>query len=78
MDGTAVKLESADELREAIGVLAAELVNLKQVQEAQGKLVQAMDTRIRAVTGLIDHHHDILTKLAGLPPRQKGDVFNVN
>jgi hypothetical protein len=72
-DDIAVKLESADGLREAIGVLAAELVNLKEVQEAQGELLKAMDTRVRTLTGLLDHHHEVLTKVAGLPPRPKGD-----
>jgi hypothetical protein len=75
-DGT-VKLETPEQIREAIGVLARELVNLKEVQTAQGKLVEAMDPRIRALTALLDHHHAVLTKLAGLPPRPKGDP-NVN
>jgi hypothetical protein len=77
MDDT-VKLETVADIREAFGVLAAELVSLKAAQEATTKLVQAMDTRVRALTGLIDHHHAVLTKIAGLPPRPKGDVFNVN
>jgi hypothetical protein len=70
---TVVKLETAEEFREAIGVLAAELVSLKEMQVATAKLVQAMDPRIRALTALLDHHHEVLTKLAGLPPKPMGD-----
>ena len=40
---------------------------------AMGQIVQGMDARIRLLTGLVDHHHEVLTKLAGLPPRPKGD-----
>jgi hypothetical protein len=71
------KLESPEQTREAIGVLATELVNLKELQVATAKLVEAMDPRIRALTVLLDHHHAVLTKVAGLPPRPKGDP-NVN
>jgi hypothetical protein len=66
-------LATPEQIREAIGVLAAELVNLREMQTATAKLVQGMDTRIKAMTGLVDHHHTILTKLAGLPPRPKRD-----
>ena len=54
-------------------MLAAEVVRLAEVQQAQGKLIVNMDQRIKALTALIDHHHDVLTNLAGLSPRPKGD-----
>jgi hypothetical protein len=76
MDET-VKLETAEDFREAVAVLAQELVSLREMQATTAKLVQAMDARIRALTGLIDHHHAVLTKIAGLPPRPKRD-FHVN
>jgi hypothetical protein len=77
MENETAKLETPEEIREAIGLLARELVNLKDVQTVQGKLLTAMDPRIRALTALVDHDHEVLTKLAGLPPRPKGDP-NVN
>jgi hypothetical protein len=67
------KLETPEQLREAIGLLASELVKLRELQVATAKLVEAMDTRIRALTALVDHHHTVLTKFAGLPPRPKRD-----
>jgi hypothetical protein len=66
-------LENAEQFREAVGVLATELVSLKEMQMATAKLVEGMDARIKALTALIDHHHEVLTKVAGLPPRPKGD-----
>jgi hypothetical protein len=74
MTDKAVNLDTPEAIREAIAVLAAELVSLKEMQVATTKLVQAMDTRIRALTSLIDYHHTVLTKIAGLPPRPKGDA----
>jgi hypothetical protein len=73
MDDETVKLETQEQIREAIGLLASELVNLREMQVATAQLVQAMDPRIRALTALLDHHHEVLTKVAGLPPRPKGD-----
>ena len=46
----AVKLETEDDFREALGVCAAEIVQLKEVQHAQGELLKAMDLRIRLLT----------------------------
>jgi hypothetical protein len=68
----AAKLETPEHFREAVAVLAAELVSLREMQQGTAMLVQMMDTRIRALTGLIDHHHAVLTKIGGLPPRSKG------
>jgi hypothetical protein len=65
----AVKLETEEEFREAIGVLAAEVVRLKEVLEAQGELVRAMDARITTLTTLVDIQQATLegrrAKLAG-------------
>jgi hypothetical protein len=72
-DEKVVKLETPAQIREAIGVLAAEVVSLREMQTATAQLVQAMDPRIRALTALLDHHHEVLTKIAGLPQRTKGD-----
>lgn len=65
------KLETFEQVQDAIGVLAAEVVRLGEVQQAQGKLIMNIDARIKALTALIDHLHDALTKLAGLPQRPR-------
>ena len=51
-----ITLETPEELREAIGVLAAEIVRLKEVIEANGELLKLMDIRITTLTKLIDSH----------------------
>jgi hypothetical protein len=63
----------SDGFLETIWDLRSEIAQLKEVQAAQGKLLVGMDSRIKALTALVDHHHTILTKVAGLPPRPKGD-----
>ena len=70
------KLETFEQVQDAIGVLAAEVVRLGEVQQAQGKLIMNIDARIKALTALIDHLHDALTKLSGLPQRPR--CFDVN
>jgi hypothetical protein len=70
---TVVKLETAEQIREAIGVLARELVSLKEMQVAQGGLLQAIDQRVKMLTALIDHDHNVLEKLGMVPPRPNGD-----
>jgi DNA anti-recombination protein RmuC len=66
-------LENAEQFSEAIGTLAQGEVELEARVKALTGLVQAMDQRLKALTALLDHHHTILTKIAGLPPRPKGD-----
>ena len=63
-----------EDFREAVGVLAAELVNMKAVQEAQGKLLQGMDQRIKLLTALVDADHRALQAHGMVPPPQKGCV----
>jgi hypothetical protein len=46
-------LQTAEQFREAIGVCAAEIVNLKRVQHAQGKLLKAQDKRIKDLTKIV-------------------------
>jgi hypothetical protein len=74
---TAVNLDEPEwtpqRLRDGIDVLARHQVELETVVKSMGELCKAMDLRIRALTGLVDYHHELLTKLAGLPPRPKGD-----
>lgn len=70
-------LETTEQFSEAIGTLAQGEVELEARVKALTELVHAMDTRIKALTGLLDHHHAVLTKIAGLPPRPKGHL-NVN
>jgi CRISPR/Cas system CSM-associated protein Csm2 small subunit len=53
-DEMQAKLETAEEIREAFAVLATESVRQKEVIEAQGGLLKAMDARIRVLTDLID------------------------
>jgi hypothetical protein len=77
MENETAKIETPEQIREAVGLLAAEVVRAEEVTKALGTLTAAMDLRIRALTALVDHHHEVLTKLAGLPPRPKGDP-NVN
>jgi hypothetical protein len=69
MGNETVKLETPEQLAEAVSVLARELVNLKEVQEAQGRLVMAMDLRIKMLTALTDHDHGVLEKHGMVPPR---------
>jgi hypothetical protein len=76
MTDETAKLDTPEAIREALGVLATELLNLREMELATARLVQGMDARIKALTGLVDHDHAVLSKLAGLPPRTKG--FNVN
>jgi hypothetical protein len=71
------KIETPEDIREAFGVLAAELVNLKAVQEAQGKLLEGMDTRMVLITKLVDRLRAVLEAHGMVPPRPKG-VSNVN
>jgi hypothetical protein len=73
-----VKLETPEDFREAVGTLAQGQVELVARVTALTQLVQAMDTRLKALTGLVDHDHAVLTKMAGLPSRQKEDDFNAN
>ncbi len=68
------KLETRDEVREAIGVLAAESVRQKEVIEAQGELLKAVNTRIRVLTDLIDSLYEILIKHGLAKPRPGGIV----
>ena len=61
-----MRIETAEDLERIVD-------EQNQLIAAMGELVRGMDTRIRALTALVDHHHEVLTKLAGLPPRPKGD-----
>jgi hypothetical protein len=75
---TVDELQTPEEFREAVGALAGEIVRMSDVLKAQGELLQGMDLRIKALTALVDHHHQVLTKLAGLPPRPKEEVSRAN
>ena len=46
-----IKLETAEEFREAIGVCATAITGLEKVQHAQGELLKAMDLKIRLLMG---------------------------
>ncbi len=63
---------NTEQLREGIGVIAAEVLRLTEVQKSQGELIINMDARLKLLSALIDHLHDALTKLAGSPQRPKG------
>jgi hypothetical protein len=79
MENEPVKLETPEQIREAIAVLAAELVSLREMQVATARLVEAMDPRIRALTALVDHDHGVLEKHGMVPPQQpKAGNSNVN
>lgn len=67
----APRIETAEDLER---IVAAQTAAIK----AMGELVKGMDLRIKALTALVDHHHQVLTKLAGLPPRPEGDHPLVN
>ncbi|HEY1743735.1 MAG TPA: hypothetical protein VGG18_11260 [Granulicella sp.] len=67
------KLETLEQFREAVSVLATELVNLREMQVATAQLVQKMDLRIKMLTALTDHDHSVLEKHGMVPPRPKED-----
>ena len=69
-----VKLETIEQLREAIGVLAREVLSVKSIPLATEKLVRGMDARIRTLTRLVDHLHNILEKNGMVPPLPTGGV----
>lgn len=70
MEDQTGKLESADQFREAVGILAVEVVRLKEVQAAQGELLKRLDERLRLLVKATD-------ALVG-PPKPSGgrDVAN--
>jgi hypothetical protein len=74
---TAVKLETPEDLREAFGVLAAELLNLREMELGTAKLAQGMDARIKLLTALVDSLRSVLERHGLVPPRPTGDL-NVN
>jgi hypothetical protein len=71
-NATAVKLETVEDIREAFGVLAAELLSLREMEVATARLAQGMDARIKLLTALVDHLHGVLGKHGMVPPRPKG------
>jgi hypothetical protein len=73
MENEPAKLETPEEIRAAIGLLASELVSLRDMQTATAQLVQKMDTRIKMLTALTDHDHGVLEKHGMVPPRPKED-----
>ena len=58
---------------ETIEQLEAELADMRGILKRLGLVVEGMDARLRAQQTLIDLDHAVLTKIAGLPPRPKGD-----
>jgi hypothetical protein len=72
-DEMQAKLETAEEFREAFAVLATESVRQKEVIEAQGGLLKAMDSRIRVLTDLIDSMYEILIR-HGLAKQRPGGI----
>jgi hypothetical protein len=72
-----VKLDTPEQVREAVAVLAAELLRLREMEVATARLVQGMDARIKLLTALVDHLRGVLEKHGMVPPRPRG-VTNVN
>jgi hypothetical protein len=59
-------IETAEDLERIVAEQTA-------VITALGELVRGMDLKVKALVALVDHHHEVLTKLAGLPPRPTED-----
>lgn len=74
---TATKLKTMEQVQEALGVLAAEVVRLSEGQAATATLVQKMHGRVKLLTRLLDHLHAILERHGLVPPRPK-EGFDVN
>jgi hypothetical protein len=74
---TVTKLDTIEQLSEAVGVLAAEVVRLNDVLLGTGRLAQGMDARITLLTKLVDQLRSILEKHGLVPPLPIGDL-NVN
>jgi hypothetical protein len=68
-----VKLETPEDFREGIAVLAKGHVDLEAVVKAQGELIRGMDARIKLLTALLDAHHDIFISKGWAKPRPKAD-----
>jgi hypothetical protein len=77
MQNATVTLETAEDFREAISVLAREVVNLREMEVATARLVQGMDARITLLTKLVDQLRAILEKHGLVPPLPR-ESFNVN
>jgi hypothetical protein len=67
------KLQTADQIREAIGVLAQAHTELEAVVKAQAGLIESMHLRIQALTSLIDSHHETFIKHGWARPRPTED-----
>jgi hypothetical protein len=67
---TVDELQTLEEFREAIAVLAAESVRQKEVIEAQGELLKEMDASIKTLVKLVDIHQAMLEKRKEPPPPQ--------
>jgi hypothetical protein len=76
-DETAAKLKTEEGVREAFGVFAAELLNLREMEVATARLTQGMDARIKLLTALVDSLRNVLERHGMVPPRSTGDL-NVN
>jgi hypothetical protein len=74
------RIETVDDLMEVVGKQneaifgLGELVRLQDAQiKTQDAQIKDQDTRIKALVALVDYDHQVLSKLAGLPPRPKKD-----
>jgi hypothetical protein len=73
MGNELVKLENAEDFREAIGVLARGHTELEAVVKQQGELLRGMDSRIRTLTALIDNHQRVFEKQGWALPQMGSD-----
>jgi hypothetical protein len=60
------KIETVEDLEKIIGDQNAVITGL-------GELARAMDQRIKLLTALVDHHHDIFIAHGWATPRPKAD-----
>jgi hypothetical protein len=67
----APRIETAEDLETIVAEQTAAIV-------AMGQLVRGMDLRIKALTALVDHHHELFTKQGLAIPRPKGDTNLAN
>ena len=71
-ENVTVVLETPEDFREAIAVLAREVVNMKTMSVETARLVQKMDARNKLLTTLVDHLRAVLEKHGLVPPRPMG------
>ena len=64
-----ITLETPEELREAIGVLAKEIVRLEEVVKAQGELMRGMDQKNQLLIRMNDNHERRIEVLEATKPK---------